>query len=279
MAARSSLVHLIGLLATCTTTAGVAAAQDRPAPATAEGSVERDASPAPLRRRLPQGYLGISFTCSVKRLYGPEGLTIYHYGYPAVASVEPGSPAEHAGIVAGDTIVAYDSQDVLYRKIVLAKLLSPGRRLNVRVRRNGTTKDLAVRIVDRPQTFVDMSVRGQHDDLPPLPRLPGPSRGAGDSPDPGLVIAPIGGAEVVRVTADLRDALGVPGGLLVITVDDDTPAADAGIKAGDVIIGADGQSLEAPMHLSQLVQSAESADRTLTLRVVRRHHERTVVLK
>src|SRR5581483_10724984 len=103
-------------------------------------------------RGLPDGYLGITFMCSVKQQDGPEGLTIYHYGYPAVASVAPGSPAQRAGIVPGDTIVAYDSEDVLYRKIVLSRLLRPGKQVAVRVRRNGWIKELSVRIAPRPAT-------------------------------------------------------------------------------------------------------------------------------
>jgi len=98
----------------------------------------------------PEGYLGITFVCDLRRQYGPEGLTIYHYGYPAVEFVQPGSPADRAGIVAGDTIVAYDSRDVLYRKIVLARLLRPGSELAVRIRRNGSVKNLNVSIAPRP---------------------------------------------------------------------------------------------------------------------------------
>ena len=111
-------------------------------------------------QQLPEGYLGISFVCNVRRQYGPEGLTIYHYGYPAVESVERGSPADQAGIVPGDTIVAYDSRDVLYRRIVLSRLLRPGSVLAVRIRRNGTVKNLRVNIAARPATFVDMNVAG-----------------------------------------------------------------------------------------------------------------------
>ncbi len=132
----------------------------RPDSAASGDSLSAPATAGRTPHQLPEGYLGISFVCDVRRQYGPEGLTIYHYGYPAVESVERGSPADRAGIVPGDTIVAYDSRDVLYRRIVLSRLLRPGSVLAVRVRRNGSVKNLRVNIAPRPATFVDMNVAG-----------------------------------------------------------------------------------------------------------------------
>lgn len=269
--------------------------------------------------RLPEGYLGITFVCDVRRQYGPEGLTIYHYGYPAVAFVQPGSPADQAGIVPGDTIVAYDSRDVLYRKIVLSRLLRPGSRLAVRIRRNGAIKNLSVNIAPRPATFVDMNVAGYGGTplaqsggtasldphqwvvlsapLPPLPPFPtaaatpsAPDLPTGAEPTPWLVPGDIdgadwsasggiAGAQIVRTSADLQDALGLDGGLLVITVSEGSAAAQAGLRAGDVIVTAHGDVLDTPRTLARVIRRAKLGDESVTLRVVRHHQTRTVVLK
>ena len=265
-------------------------------------------------QRLPDGYLGITFVADVRRQYGPEGLTIYHYGYPAVAIVQRGSPADQAGIVPGDTIVAYDSKDVLYRKIVLAQLLRPGSQLAVRIRRNGAIKNLRVNIAPRPSSFVDMNVSGLDGTSPdashamihqwglatPLPPLPAPDgsdftpprsdtsldidaapgatpRAGGGAADPLSVV--IGGAHVIRTDADLQDALGVDGGVLVIAVGRGSVAAQAGIRAGDVITAAHGDAVDSPQSLARLVRRAERDDQAVTLRVVRRREARTVMMR
>ena len=51
----------------------------------------------------PEGYLGIAFTCPLKRIEDASGVRVIHLAYPAVESVEPGSPASLAGISAGVT--------------------------------------------------------------------------------------------------------------------------------------------------------------------------------
>jgi S1-C subfamily serine protease len=267
-------------------------------------------------RQLPEGYLGITFVCDLRRQDGPEGLTIYHYGYPAVKFVQPGSPADRAGIVPGDTIVAYDSRDVLYRKIVLSRLLRPGSELAVRIRRNGAVKNLSVSIAPRPATFVDMNVAGYGGTplaqsggsasldprqwiVMPAPAAPFPSAGptasqrSGSVPDDfqaplddddasdddPSVPATVAGAEVVRTDADLQDALGLDGGLLVIGVSESSAAARAGLRSGDVIVSAHGESIHTPQMLTSVLRRAKHNDEPVSLRVVRHHQARVIVLK
>jgi S1-C subfamily serine protease len=266
--------------------------------------------------QLPEGYLGITFVCDLRRQDGPEGLTIYHYGYPAVEVVQPGSPADRAGIVPGDTIVAYDSRDVLYRKIVLSRLLRPGSELAVRIRRNGAVKNLSVSIAPRPANFVDMNVAGyggsplaqpggsasldpRQWNVVPAPAAPFPSAGptasqrSGGVPDD--VQAPfddddasdddpsvpttVAGAEVVRTDADLQDALGLDGGLLVLGVGQSSAAARAGLRSGDVIVSAHGETIRTPQTLANILRRAKHDDEPVSLRVVRHHQARVVVLK
>lgn len=103
--------------------------------------------------RPPSGWVGISFSGPSRTWYGKQGLVIYHYDYPVVVSVEPGSPAERAGLEAGDTVLAYDGADIRKRQIPLGQQLKPGRRLVVRVRRDGVTRDIPVAIERRPSSF------------------------------------------------------------------------------------------------------------------------------
>lgn len=278
-------------------------------------SVDSALSASALGHNLPSGYLGITFTCKLKSQWGSSGLAITHYGYPAVASVEPDSPAERAGIQAGDTILAYDAQDVRNRIIVLNKLLRPNSRLAVRLRRNGQVRDVAVVIARRPTTFVglaDVAVAPMAPvpdaPMPPTAPMPPVSRSpAARAPDtraPETVVEPrvatewwsrrllgpdfvaddndlaaLAGAEVVRTTPDLREALGISGGLLVVAVGAGTPAAESTLRAGDVIISAGGSAMTTPMQLARAIDRGMARGHSVALQVERQHRTRRVELK
>jgi serine protease Do len=260
------------------------------------------------RHELPAGYLGITFTCRLKSRWNSDGLAVTHYEYPAVASVEPESPAAKVGIQPGDTIVAYDGRDVRNHVIVLNKLLQPNTRVAIRLRRNGQMRDVTVDIARRPRDFVDVSVVSP----PPPMALHAPGAvavaPAGAPPAPGAeptfaVTAPsrpravpwwaligpsvpgtgrvgaFGGAEVVEATPDLRQALGVGNGLLVVVVDPDTPAAESSLRAGDLIVSAGGDAVSTPQQLVRIVERTMRDRNNITLEVERQHHMRHVVLQ
>ena len=64
----------------------------------------------------------------------------------------------------------------------------------------------------------------------------------------GLVKRPWLGAKLQQITPDIADSLGLqrPSGALVASVVADSPAARAGIKAGDVIVSVDGAAVDDP---------------------------------
>jgi S1-C subfamily serine protease len=68
-----------------------------------------------------------------------------------VASVIAGSPAEKAGIAAGDVILAIDGADVADLKgySALLKTKKPGDKVKVRVRRGDETKELEATLAAR----------------------------------------------------------------------------------------------------------------------------------
>src|SRR5579862_6047439 len=135
--------------------AGLALPHRTPAQEDHPASGDSSADAGGDHRSFPQGYLGITFTCRLKSEWGADGLAITHYSYPAVASVEPGSPAARAGIRFGDTIIAYNSRDVRNHPIAINRLLQPNTRLAIRLRRDGDVKDIVVNIARRPPEFVD----------------------------------------------------------------------------------------------------------------------------
>jgi serine protease Do len=71
------------------------------------------------------------------------------------------------------------------------------------------------------------------------------------------------GVQIQPVTADVANAIGLdkPEGALVAGVNDDTPAAKAGIKSGDVISALGGKSISSPRDLSRMVADLAPGDR------------------
>lgn len=108
--------------------------------------------------------------------------------------------------------------------------------------------------------------------------------GRGETPSTprlGVAIAP------PRAARRLRQAVGLPprSGLLVRAVEDDSPAAAAGIQKGDLLVAAGERELEGVDALYEALDglagsgSAESGDRSVELTVVRGTEERQVTVK
>jgi len=70
----------------------------------------------------------------------------------------------------------------------------------------------------------------------------------------------IAGAKLAPLNAGLADYFGVSRGLLVVSVVDDTPAADAGVLAGDVVVSSGQRGLTTVEELRTVFISARGAE-------------------
>lgn len=96
------------------------------------------------------GYMGL-VTSGLKITSSVNGAeTVSFCEYPAVESVEPGSPADKAGVITNDTLIAFNNRDLLQWDVNYSRLLVPGDTVRVRLRRAGHTRTLPVAIVRRP---------------------------------------------------------------------------------------------------------------------------------
>lgn len=95
----------------------------------------------------PSGYLGVNITTDV-RISGTR--TQVHSS--VIESVEPGSPAEQAGLRSGDRLVSIGGRDTRDRFPELAGVLEAGKRVVVRVNRDGRELDVPVLASARPDT-------------------------------------------------------------------------------------------------------------------------------
>jgi serine protease Do len=167
-----------------------------------------------------------------------------------VESVEPGSPAEKAGVRPGDVIVALDGQDVP-RSEDLPRMVArhpPGTAVKVTLLR------------DRQRRTLDMTLASLKDDA---------------DHDTGGPQAPGAGS------AEKSSALGIgvseeDGHVVVARVAPDGPS-DGKLRPGDVVEEVDHQPVTSPSDLASKVRAAP-ADRPVLLRVRRGDQPRYVAV-
>lgn len=87
----------------------------------------------------------------------------------------------------------------------------------------------------------------------------------------------VAGAEFTIVNPDLGEYFGVPSGLLVTRVAPSTPAAQAGLLPGDVVVRVGGEAVSTVQDLRDAV--TRSRGRTLKLDIVRKRHHQVLELR
>ncbi|MGQ9813634.1 MAG: PDZ domain-containing protein [Candidatus Roseilinea sp.] len=173
-----------------------------------------------------------------------------------IARVEADGPAARAGLRRGDIIVKLADTEVNTVSDVAAFLADrkPGDSVTVAVLRGDTARTFSVTLGDqdgRPYLGVSLAV----DSVDPGKRLPGAPR---------LEIKP--GLEARKIVT----------GALIVEVLTDTPAAKAGLVAGDVISAVNGVTVDLSNTLAALIGQYQPGDR-VTLDVVGRNRQSRAV--
>ncbi len=270
--------------------------------------VERTVRATPAAASAPRGYMGVTLSSASVRDAMQGGYAVSYCAYPVVEAVDPGSPAERAGLAAGDTVVSFDGRDLVAAMVDYSALLEPGRTVRVGVRRAGRVRHVGVAVV--PRTTQGVTVRSfstvrrfntepsvGFSPMAPPGAVMGTSVLATPAPTPtalrlygrvgagplttvnGADDAMFGGAQLKTLSAELRTALGQPEGVLVLDVLLGTPASDGGLRAGDIIRAANGMDVRRVLDVLRAFEQVQAA-RALPLRVVRRDAaERTVMMR
>jgi serine protease Do len=170
-----------------------------------------------------------------------QGLGVPDTRGALVSDIEPGSPAEHAGIKPGDVIVALNGRRVTDANALRNQIAStrPESMVSLELLRDGKTETKSVRLVER--------TREQRAALPPAQ---GESTGGSSF---GMAVSPL--------TPEVAEQLRLPRtekGLVVTDVDPAGVAASVGIQPGDVIKQANDREVTTVPALRAAIATHES---------------------
>ena len=242
-----------------------------------------------------KGWIGITTgDVPLQEQMGPGGHLVRYFAHPAIVSVERNSPAQAAGIVAGDSLIAYDGMDVVGRTLNLTQMLIPDRKLGVTVRRGGENREYSVIVAKAPSRLFIR--RWSSDD--PFPgdpedrvfRIPRSGGGrpfamimGGQWDEAGmphvftLSANGVFGASMMTLDPVLAKSLNLQPGVLVKGVSNATAADRAGLRAGDVIIAVGDQSVKTLADLQAATMIRADA-RTVTFQVMRDKKPRVITV-
>ncbi|MFC2172497.1 PDZ domain-containing protein [Acidobacteriota bacterium] len=171
-----------------------------------------------------------------------------------IMSIFPDSPAKQAGLASDDIIVKVDDKEIVGLKGLLSYLKdkSPGDAVNVWVLRGDDEKNFAVVLGEKPHDIKKMIKK--HDKQ--LMIAPHPLEHM-DVTKRGYI-----GVQIQDLTPELREYFGADAdtGILISGVNEDTPAFDAGLKAGDVILAANGEPVKSTLDLQTAIRKLEKGD-------------------
>ncbi len=239
-------------------------------------------------------YLGVQTVDVTKENFSRFGLS--EVRGVAVDKVLKDSPAEKAGLQNNDVIIRFDGESVtsVNKLTRLIREVAPDHKVNLTVLRGGSERNIEVTIGKRDFNFNTGGViRGElpnFENFPTVPNVmtvprgqisPMPRIGIGDG---NVFVWSTGanrqiGVTLTSLSKQLADYFGVADGkgLLINEVRADSPAAKAGLKAGDVIVEADGKKIE---NNSDLIKTLnEKKEGSVSITVIRDKNRQTFTVE
>jgi serine protease Do len=199
-----------------------------------------------------------------------------------VEDVELDSPAAKAGMKEKDVISQYDGQPVegtvQFRRLV--RETPPGRTITLAISRGGSTQNISVELGDRSDYFVK-KMKGKMRDFGEAYSFSMPNFNVEipDMPDVMDARTPVLGINAEDLTGQLGSYFSAPdnAGVLVREVRPGTPAATAGLKAGDVIVKVDEKPVRTLAELRAQLRE-KSGQVSVRMDVIRKGSNLTVTV-
>lgn len=253
-------------------------------------------------------YLGVQTQEVTKENFAKFGLR--EVRGVAVEKVMENSPAAAAGLQAGDVILRFNNEEVTgSRKLTrLIGEVDPDHQVSLTILRGGREQTVSATLGKQPwarfgegsfkfdmpniphfefkefEKFKDMP---QHFDfkglekLKDLPQFKGDFPFSYNLPDGQNFTWHFGsgrqiGVSAYAVTKQLAEKFGVDGGVMINEVRENSPAAKAGLRAGDIIVEAGGNAVRNNADLIKAINEKKDGDITLT--IVRDRSRQTITV-
>ncbi len=165
-----------------------------------------------------------------------------------IADVKSDTPAEHAGLKPGDVITSVNGQAVKNPRDLAVDIaaVKPGDDAQLQVLHDGNSKSVSVKVGNMPNEQTASVEQGQDHKA----RI-------------GLALAPL--------SPEMRNQLEVPDGLtgaVVRNVEPGSPADQAGLQQGDVIVGVGDKAVASPSEAANAIRGAVK-EHAVALRIIR----------
>ncbi|MFC2156773.1 PDZ domain-containing protein [Acidobacteriota bacterium] len=224
--------------------------------------------------KVERGWLGVSF--------GEN-----RDGEIEIGVVEKDSPAESAKLKVGDIVIKIEGKelsgpDMLVKEIRMRK---PGDKVRIDIERKEKSEKKTIVIDIELGEYTEKYIwENMEKEFPQLftPEKNRPFRAVPKFEEPGVFKWTFEsqksiGVYLQELNQELADYFGVKegSGFLISKVDEDSPAKKAGLKPGDVIVGAEGDKVESIDALIDIIQEKEAGE-TITIEYIRNKKKRRV---
>jgi serine protease Do len=190
---------------------------------------------------VTRGWLGVQIQPVTEEI--ADSLGIEETEGAIVADAQPDGPAEQAGIRSGDIITMVDDDSVADPKALSEMIahLEPETEVTITVLRDGKERKIDVTLGDLNELDERLQARAQSGD------------GDGDDADPASLD---GLGLTVEESAE---------GVVITGVSGDSPAAETGIRAGDIIVSIGGDAVESVEDVEAGIAEAQKQGREAVL--------------
>jgi serine protease Do len=189
--------------------------------------------------KVTRGWLGVSIQRVTPEIAKAMGMAKERGAL--VSEVIQGSPAEKAGVRAGDVITEYDGKTIERANDlpILVAQTAVGKNVNLVVQRENQRVPITVTIGELKEQEKVASV-----------------------PEKGRL-----GLSVQTVTPEIARSLGLdqPRGVIISSVEPGSPAADAGLMRGDIILEVNRDAINSATELQKIIDNAKAGSNLLFL--------------